>query len=163
MKGSQFAEFAETQCGKGADTFRSYMKLGKNSSWSAAFVSYCAIKCNVSSTIIPVSSKCQDIADNGINPDCIGTPGTWLPGPCEGSQQEPKSGDIALFSWSSNASSRADCVGIVRSYDKEDNSIQVVIGDYGTKGSNSNKVRITSYDASFRCIKGYFRPSWDGE
>ena len=163
MKGSEFAQFAETQCGKGASTFRSYMNLSKNSSWSAAFVSYCANRCGVLNSLIPASSKCQDIVDKGINSNCIGTPGTWMSGPCEGGMSEPRSGDIVLFSWSSNASSRADCVGIVRSYDKEDNSIQVVIGDYGTKGSNSNKVRITSYDISFKCIKGYFRPSWDEE
>lgn len=160
MDGLQFAQLAETKCGQRADAFRSKMNLGKNTSWAAAFISCCAKEANVLDVLIPKSTQCQSIADKGVT-DSITHKGTWVPGPVEGYEVTPEPGDIVLISWSSNPSKRADSAGVVKSYDSVNDSIEVVIGDYGTKGSNASTVRMVSYTSNFKCIKGYFRPSWN--
>lgn len=161
MTGLEFAQFAESQCGKGASEFRSNMGLGKNSAWSAAFVSSCAKKCDVSGSVIPKVTTCQDLADKGVSKKYVSNPGTLVSSTA--SSVVPQPGDVALFVWSSKSEERADSVGVVRSYDPSTDTVEVVVGDCGSTGSNNSKVRMVTYSKSFSCIKGYFRPSWDSE
>lgn len=161
MDGKTFAQVAESKCGKRASEFRSKYNLPKNSSWSAAFVSACADECEVLGVVVPKSLKCQDIADNGTNSEKVTYSGSWIPGACEGGEGAPEPGDVALINWSSDPSSRADSAAIVTSYDEDSDSVSLVIGDYGTAGSNNSSVRMTTYSRSFKCLKGYFRPAWN--
>lgn len=156
MTGEEFAQLAESRCGEGPSKSRSLFNLKSNSSWSAAFVSSCAKQANILNTAIPKTNKCQDVADIGVERNY----GTWIDGPSSGFDVTPQPGDVVLVSWSSSSSNRADCVGIVRSV--EGTTVNVVRGDCGSYGSNHSKVRIVSYDKSLSCIKGYFRPNWNG-
>lgn len=160
MTGLEFAQLAESKCGSDASWSRSKMGLGPNTSWSAAFVSSCAQELGVLGSVVPKSTKCQDIADNGTSSDSVTFPGEWLPGPAEGQESVPESGDVVLVTWSSNPTNRADLVGIVKSHNSSDSTVDVVFGDYGSTGSNNSKVRMITLNDNFTCIKGYFRPAW---
>lgn len=152
----EFVRVAESKCGSSGSGYKSKLGLKSNDSWSAAFVSCCAQECDVLS-VIPKVTKCQDIVTLGTSESFSNT-GTWV---ASSSTAYPEVGDIALFVWSSNISNRADKLGIVKSYNKETDSLDVVLGDYGTTGSSNSTVRLITYSRQFSCIKGYFRPAWN--
>lgn len=151
-----FAELAESKCGMNGKKFQSNFNLSSNSPWSASFVSCCAKEAGITDKV-PVTSKCQSLADLAVSEG----KSKWISGPAEGVQTAPSEGDIAFVVWSSDSRDRADAVGIVKGYDPESDSIDIVFGDYGTCGSDKSSVRIVTYSRSFTCIKGYVRPQWD--
>lgn len=158
MNGQQFANFAETQCGSKGFKYQSFMNQNKNDSWSASFVSFCNSECAVPDTFIPKTSRCQDICDSATSND---KKSTWVPGPCQGAESNPEPGDVVVFDWTSTNKHRADCVGIVTSYDVENECFEVVIGDSGSTGPSNSTVRMFTYSKKFSCIKGYIRPRWE--
>lgn len=149
----KFVLKAESKCGSSGALYQSRMRLSSNDAWSATFVSCCAEDSGCSS-VIPKVVKCQDIVSVGTSSSFANT-GTWL-----SNDSVPEVGDVVLFVWSSNLSNRADKLGIVKSYDKDTENIEVVVGDYGTTGSANSTVRLLTYNKQFSCIKGYFRPNW---
>lgn len=155
--GEEFADLAETKCGLKGTVYQSKYNLTKNESWSAAFVSACAEEYEVSNVLIPESTKCQDIADKGTDNSNVSYAGSWV----NKEENKPMAGDIVLFVWSSKKSDRADSVGIVKSYDKSTDSLEVIVGDYGDTGSSRSTVRMVTYRNTYKCIKGYFRPAWE--
>lgn len=164
MAGSrdQFVQFAETQCGTTGRFSTGSFGLTKNTSWSAAFVSACAKKTGDLNTYIPKAIKAQDIADLGASKGNISNTGIWVEGPAQGNMSnKPERGDIVLLTWDGNGSNRANQVGIVKDYNKDDDTVDVIIGDYGKSGTSRSQVCMTTYGSTYRCIKGYFRPSWD--
>lgn len=157
----KFVNEAETRCGETAQKFQSFCGTSSNTPWSASFVSYCASRAGVLDSLVPKTYKCQDIADKGTTESEVKSPGTWIPGPAEGVNSEPSKGDIVLISWSSSTSSRADHVGIVKSYNRETGDVQVIMGDCNRAGASRSSVGMTTFQNSFSCIKGYFRPRWE--
>lgn len=149
----KFVLEAESRCGSSGTLYQSRMRLSINDSWSASFVSCCAEEAGCAS-VVPKVTKCQDIVSLGTSSSFENT-GIWV-----SNDSVPEVGDVVLFVWSSNLSNRADKLGIVKSYNKDTENIEVVVGDYGTAGSANSTVRLLTYNKQFSCIKGYFRPNW---
>lgn len=161
-KQDDFVDYAESLCGDTGSNYQSMFGLSGNSSWSAAFVSTVSKRTGLLNTLMPKTTKSQDIADLGASEQYVSNPGTWVSGPAQGSDKVvPKVGDIMLISWGASGTDRANQVGIVRSVDDDTNAVTIIIGDYRQAGENRSKVCMTTFDSTNKCIKGYFRPDWD--
>lgn len=159
---TEFVDYAESLCGDTGKKYQSMFGLNGNSSWSAAFVSAVSKRKGLLNTLLPKTTKSQDIADLGASNEYVSNPGKWISGPAQGSDNTvPEVGDIMLISWGASGTDRANQVGIVRSIDSETNAVSIIIGDYRQSGENRSKVCMTTFDSTNKCIKGYFRPDWD--
>lgn len=146
----QLAAYAESLCGDDGGRYRARFGLPGNSPWSAAFASYCLSKFPETSGIVD-SPKCSDFTKMSTSSDI-----DWIPGPQYGSSTRPKEGDIVLINWSSKQDGKVNRISIVRRYNREDNTIDVVMGDSGSD-CGSSTVAMRTYNADLSCIKGYMR------
>lgn len=151
-----FIRNAESCCGKSGYLYQRRYGISKNGHWSSAFVSYLSENMGLKS-VVPVSSIAQSMIDKGTT--SLKHTGTWVPRTRYGVVQVPQPGDL-IFLVEQNDSERANKVGIVKSYDSDTQSVKVILGDYGDLDPARSSVRMTSFDSSFGCIKGYFRPDW---
>ena len=143
-------------CGSTGKQFQSYAGQRKCDAWSASFVSFCAAMCDIPSTCIPKTSLCSEIERSAVSDSANSS---WIKGPCQGSAPDPQQGDVAVFDWTAKGA-RADCVGVVTSFDSSTGQFDVVMGDIGSTGHSSSKVRMVTYGKSFPCVKGYVRLNW---
>ena len=153
MTGQEFASYVETQCGNSGKQYQAHMNLKSNDSWCAALISTCAQRLGISSTVIPKATRCTQIRDLADSNSALHE---WIE---QGSVRKPKPGDIACIRWDSS-SNPCNCVGVVTSYNSNDETVDIAIGDFGSTGSQNSKVRLVTYSESLSCIQGYVRPDW---
>ena len=156
----QFLRVAESQIGQGCTWTYNVSGLGYGQPWCAAFVVACAIKSNIINKIIAFTYGAAELARAGVRNGY----GTWAPGPSQGKQATPTTGDLILFRWggvgaySNQDTYYADHVGIVK-YVK-DGVVHTIEGNTNGSSNITRKVNAREFNLTDGRINGYFRPNW---
>lgn len=118
--------------------------------WDAAFVNFCLYYAGLTDTGLGVFPDSPGETDTIRWRETFGNVregnSDFLTGP-EG--YEPEAGDIIFFQRENEET--AEQMGIVSSYNKEENRIQVI------EGNSGNEVKENTYDAGDSCITGYLK------
>lgn len=114
--------------------------------WCAMFVSWCANKANISTSIVPrlASADRSWYKNNGCYQKSAYRGGDYI----------PKKGDIIFFSWSGR--DYADHVGMVTGT-RTSNGTRYVMTIEGNKG---NQVKTAEYDENSKYLLGYGTPKY---
>lgn len=114
--------------------------------WCAIFVSYCARKSNIPTSIIPQDASCTSIVRY------YKAQNRWFPSAAFGGTTLPVPGDIILFDWDYTGGDDADHIGYVTACD----GARV----YTIEGNSGNRIRKKSYSIHDRQVKGYGKPNY---
>lgn len=124
---------------KGGAIYNKWMGLPPDTYWCSTFVSWCAEKSGLGSSMLKTAS-CQQ----GVN--WFKNNNRWA-----GRNHNPKPGQLIYFDWQ-DGGSIYDHVGIVKNVENG-----VV---YTIEGNNNNEVRCASYDLGSKVILGYGLPMY---
>ena len=140
--GNRFiVEVALSQVGNvGGQPYWSWYGFGSRVEWCACFVSWCANECGyLDAGVIPRFSACTS------GEEWFKERGQW-----QGSNYEPKSGDIIFFDWQGDG--KTDHVGIV---DSVENGII-----YTVEGNSSDACKQRNYPIGSKSIYGFGIPNY---
>lgn len=145
IAGYALSQVGYKESGNNNTYFGYWFGLNKNP-WCAMFVSWCAAKAGVSSSIIPRLAS----ADRGW----AKRSGVYYPSKHWGGSYTPKRGDLIYFSWS--VKDWADHIGIVSGTGKSGGKTYV----YTVEGNKHDKVCECSYTLDNKYILGYASPKY---